>query len=207
MAKKQGYNYFDALIDMSSFAYEAAQYLDSVLADYNPVIVLDKVNGIHDIEHHADDKRHELIIHLTREFITPIEREDIMEMVQKLDTVVDAIDDVLRYIYMFNIATIRPSALKFSSLVVRCTRSMNIAMEEFKNFHKSQSIKDYIVEVNMLEEEGDRMQISALHELFGKSSDAIEIIRWSKVIDCLEACLDDCEEVVDTMERIIMKNT
>lgn len=203
---KAGYNYFDALNKMSSFAYEAAQYLDDAMEDFNPDIVLEKVEGVHDIEHNADDKRHELIMHLTKEFITPIEREDIMELVQKLDTVVDNIDDVLRYTYMFNIKTIRTSAQKFTNLIVRCTRSMNIAMEKFPYFRRSQDIKDNIVEVNMLEEEGDKLHINALRELFA-DSDVLGIIGWSKVLDCLESCLDACEEVVDTVERIIMKNT
>ncbi|MGI6664932.1 MAG: DUF47 domain-containing protein [Christensenellaceae bacterium] len=207
MARNRGFNYFDAFVAMSDYAHKAALYLDMVFKDFEGANLLIKLEEIHQIEHDADDLRHDTITNLVREFITPIEREDIMEMIQKLDTVVDNIDDVLRYMYMYNVETLRPEASRFSDIIVRCTRSMKSAMENFENFRKSKEIHNYIVEVNMLEEEGDRAQIAAIHDLFTESEDAKELMVWSKIIDCLEACLDGCEEVADALERIVMKNS
>ena len=201
------YNYFDAFVKMSDFAHKAALYLDTVFQDYDASNLLIKVDEIHDIEHRADDLRHDTITHLIKEFITPIEREDIMEMIQKLDNVVDNIDDVLRYMYMYNVQSLRPEAVKFSNIIVRCTRAMKSSMEEFHSFRKSNDLNDYIVEVNMLEEEGDRLQVTAINELFVEGTDPRELIVWGKIFDCLEACLDECEEVADTVERIVMKNS
>ena len=167
----------------------------------------DRVIGLHEIENAADGKRHEITSHLIHEFITPIEREDIFNLVQQLDTSVDTIEDVLRNMYMHNITSMRPEAVEFSRLLEKCVASMKKTMEKFTHFRKSSSIKDYIVEVNMLEEEGDRLHVEVVHELFAASGDPIEVMGWRKVYDSLEDCMDACEHVVDAVESVIMKNS
>ncbi len=207
MARKSGYNYFSTFIDMCTFAHKAAEHLNETLHNYKSYNILSRVEEIHEIEHSADDKRHELIRHLAKEFITPIEREDIMELIQKLDNVVDGIEDVVKYMYMFNITEVNGYSLEFSNLIVKCTASMKMAMENFSDFRKNQEIRQYILDVNTLEEDGDKMQVNALRDIFSGDTSPEDLIKWSKIIDCLEACLDACEEVVDTVERIIMKNS
>ena len=209
MAKKAGFNYFDSFISMANHAYEAAQYLDGIVKNFDPspTVLLEKVQGIHEIEHRADDERHEVITHLTTEFMTPIEREDIMEMIQKLDNVVDHIDDVMRTVYMFNITELSPAIVSFAELIVRCTEAMKATMEKFENFRKSRTIKEYIVKVNEIEDEGDLLHLDTIYKLFGSELSSINVIRQNKLLDDMENCLDACEEVVDTVERIMMKNS
>ena len=209
MARKSGFNYFHSFISMANYAYEAAKYLDNIVKVFDPAstVLLEKVQGIHEIEHKADDERHEVITHLTTEFMTPIEREDIMEMVQKLDNVVDHIDDVMRAVYMFNIRTLSPSIISFGELIVRCTEALKTTMEKFENFRKSRTIKEYIVKVNEIEDEGDVLHLNSIHELFSSDISAIDVIRQNKLLDDMENCLDACEEVVDTVEQIMMKNS
>ncbi len=209
MAKKSGFNYFDSFISMANHAYEAAQYLDGIVKNFDstPAVLLEKVQGIHEIEHRADDERHEVITHLTTEFMTPIEREDIMEMIQKLDNVVDHIDDIMRTVYMFNITELSPAIVSFAELIVRCTEAMKATMEKFENFRKSRTIKEYIVKVNEIEDEGDLLHLDTIYKLFGSELPSIDVIRQNKLLDDMENCLDACEEVVDTVERIMMKNS
>ena len=209
MAKKSGFNYFDSFISMANHAHKAAEYLDMIVKNFDPtaVVLLEKVQGIHEIEHSADDVRHEVITHLTTEFMTPIEREDIMEMIQKLDNVVDHIDDVMRTVYMFNISELSPAIVSFEELIVRCTEALKVTMEKFENFRKSRTIKEFIVKVNEIEDEGDVLHLNTVHELFCSDLSAIEVIRRNKLLDDMENCLDACEEVVDTVERIMMKNS
>ena len=209
MAKKTGFNYFGSFISMANHAHRAAEYLDAIVKNFDPAaaILLEKVQGIHEIEHSADDERHEVITHLTTEFMTPIEREDIMEMIQKLDNVVDHIDDVMRTVYMFNIKELSPAIVSFAELIVRCTEALKVTMEKFENFRKSRTIKEYIVKVNEIEDEGDVLHLNTIHELFSSDIAAVDVIRRNKLLADMENCLDACEEVVDTVERIIMKNS
>lgn len=206
MAKK-GYNYFDAFVQMAQYSCEAAEYLVETLHNFDIHEMEERVTGLHEIENAADGKRHEITSHLIHEFITPIDREDIFSLVQQLDTAVDTIEDVLRNMYMHNITNMRPEAVEFSRLLEKCVKSMKTTMEKFTHFRKSSSIKDYIVEVNMLEEEGDRLHVSAVHDLFAAGGDPLEVIGWRKVYDSLEDCMDACEHVVDAVESVIMKNS
>lgn len=110
----------------------------------------------------ADLIKHDLLEHLAREFISPIEREDILTLSQHIDDVTDAIEDVLLRMYMFRIHTLRPQTLEFSKLIVKCCASMKKMMEEFKHFRRSNSIKDHVVEINRLEEVGDHLYTEAM---------------------------------------------
>lgn len=210
MAKKKNvYNYFDGFVTMANYANEAAVYLNEVINNFdaNPEVMLEKVNGIHEIEHNADAKRHEVINRLTTEFMTPIEREDIMEMIQQLDNVVDHIDDVMRTIYMYDIQKLSDATISFAALLVKITEALKGAMEEFEGFRKSKTIKSKIIAVSDIEDEGDILHLDTLHALYRSDASAVEIIRNNKLIDGMEDCLDACADVVDIVERVILKNS
>ncbi|MBR3296064.1 MAG: DUF47 family protein [Clostridia bacterium] len=209
MARKNAYNYYEAFEQMAQHAYDAALFLQGVFINFYPdsQMMFDNVNKIHAIEHEADGIRHECIEHLTTEFITPIEREDIMEIIQKLDSVVDSIDDVIRIMYMFNIKESFSEAKEFADLIVKCTEALRVTMSKFENFRKSESIKEYMVKVNTIEDEGDLLHLRTIRYLYAFDDSPMNVIRKNRLIDGMEECLDACEEVVDSVERVIMKNT
>jgi hypothetical protein len=209
MARRKAYNYFEAFDQMAQHAYDAALFLQGVFTNFYPdsQIMFDNVNKIHVIEHEADGIRHECIEHLSTEFITPIEREDIMELIQKLDSVVDSIDDVVRTMYMFNIKEPFAEAKEFADLIVKCTEALKVVMSKFENFRKSESIKEDMVKVNTIEDEGDLLHLRTVRYLYVFENGTINVIRKNRLIDGMEDCLDACEEVVDSVERVIMKNT
>ena len=130
MAKKKDDQYFDALVEMGNYACDAAVFLRKILGDYNPDELDDPRKQMHNIEHNGDTARHNMIKRLSKEFITPIEREDIMAISESVDTVTDKIEDVLLRLYMFNIREIRPEALEIGDVIVKCTSAMKKALEE-----------------------------------------------------------------------------
>ena len=144
---------------------------------------------------------------LSKAFITPLEREDIMQLIQYIDTVTDAIEDVLMRAYMFNVQSIRDEALDFAKLIVKCCDTMKDAMKEFHNFRKSGSIHESIVEINRLEEEGDKLYMKAVRKLYLGSKDPVELMVWREIFDRLEKCCDACEDVANVVESVIMKNS
>ena len=181
--------------------------LHEVLSNYNPLEIEAQQLKIHEVEHSADKTMHAIMNRLAKEFITPIEREDIISLVQNIDDVVDCIEDVIIRIYMFNVTKIRPEALEFTELIVKCCEGLKSAAEEFSNFRKSKTIKEHIIEVNHLEDIGDKMYTRAMRDLYIVSKDPIEIIIWTDLFNILEKCFDECEDVANLMESIIMKNT
>ena len=206
MAKKNN-PYFSDFVKLASFSCQAAEYLQVSLKDFQPSTLAARREAMHDIEHAADMIRHELNGRLVKEFVAPIDREDITNLADQLDDVTDKIEDVLIRIYMYNIKTIRPCALDFADVIVRCCNSMYKAMTEFANFHKSSTLRDSIIEVNTLEEEGDALYIKSMHEMYAQGGDPIEIAAWSELFDRMEDCCDACEHVADLLELIAMKNS
>lgn len=206
MAKKKDYDYFAFFCKSADIACEAAEYLHKSLVEYNKDTFEENMNEIHAIEHRADSVKNEMIEVLAHEFIAPIDREDISRMAHILDDIVDDIDDIMRRIYMFNIDSIRAEAVDFAALIVKTTKAVKTAMEEFKNFRKSKEIGNMLLAVNSLETEGDEMQSKCIRKLFTEDNDAVTKLVWTTIFDDMEACMDNCDNAVDVIEGVVMKN-
>ena len=207
LQKSKDFDYFKAFSEIAQQSLSAAQYLDKSLNEFSYENFYARIDEMHNIENRADTIKHEIITRLSHEFITPIEREDIVELSQAFDTVVDAIDDVMRRIYMFNIKNIRPEALQFSKVIVQGCETLNKLAVEFRNFKKSETLKHLIIEANTYENCGDDLHLQSLHKMFSQETDAMSVLSWKSIIDALEECCDAIEDVADIIESIIMKNT
>ncbi len=207
MARRNDYNYFDAFASLSKFSYDLAISLNETLKNFDPKSITKKVTEAHAIEHNADIAKHDIMNRLVKEFLPPIEREDITCLTQEIDDVTDSVEDVLIYIDMFNIQLIRPEILKFTGLIVQCCKAMDEALEEFKNFKSSKKLRDKIIEINRLEEDGDALYVDSMRNLYHTSKDPIELMCWTEVLHRLEKCCDNCEDVADILESIVMKNS
>ncbi len=205
MAKKV--NYFKSIESLMEFACAASVFLNETLESFDPETLDEKLEIMHGIEHSADMQKHDLIQKLVAEFITPIEREDILLMLQKIDDVTDSIEEVLRKAYMFNITSIRPEAIEFAKVVDQCCRATQLALSEFHDFRKSKHIHGQIVMVNELEEAGDRLHRDSIHSLYRTEQNPIAILTWTEMYDCLERCCDACEDVSEVIETVMMKNS
>ena len=137
--------------------------------------------------------------------LPPIDREDIMELSGTIDDVTDSIEDVLLRLYMFRITSLREDAVSFVSIICDCCCALKKLMVEFPEFRKSKAIKDMIIEINHLEENGDKLYTEAMRRLYSESGDAVEILSWTAIYDRLEKCCDKCEDVADVVETVILK--
>ena len=194
-------------VELIEFSCLAAQMLIRVMEDYHPENLVGLMQEMHDIEHSADLKKHDLIEKLAREFITPIEREDIMEMANQIDNVTDAIEDVLMRLYMFNITVIRDDALEVARLIEQSCQELKKALIEFGNFRKSKTLHQHVVEVNRLEEVGDRIYTEATRKLYISDENPVGISAWTHVFHILEKACDSCEDVSDVIEQVLMSNS
>lgn len=207
MSKKSDRFYFNNFLECADCALNAAQILEKSLTDFNSDNLKKCLDEIHQVEHDGDEKKHEMMEVLVKAFITPIEREDIIAISQNIDDVTDAIEDVLLRLYMNNVDTIHEGAVEFSKIVISCCEALKKIMFELADFKKSKDLKNLIVEVNRLEEEGDELFIKSMRELHTKCTDPVEIISWREIYIYLERCCDECEHVADVVESIIMKNS
>lgn len=206
MAKKSDRFYFDNFIESATISCEAANMLRDVLENFSVDTLEEKREALHDIEHRGDDKRHELTNALVSAFITPIERDDILDLSQNIDDVTDAIEDILIRIYISNVQTIRPDSIEFADVVIQCCEAMQKLLEEFPNFKKSKTLEILIVEINRLEELGDDLYVRCMRNLHTTDTDPLDVIAWREIYDFFEKCCDTCENVADIVESITIGN-
>lgn len=207
MKNNKNYNYFKAFIELSSYSTKAAEILMNTLKNFDSSKIEEHIKEIHNVEHSADLANHELINRLIKEFLPPIEREDIISLAKKIDDVTDAIEDVLIAINMYNIQTIRTEVFKFIDVIMKCCNSMHTALVEFENFKKSKNLHNEIIAINELEEEGDALYVNGVKDLYQKCKDPIELMVWTEIYNRLEKCCDKFEHVADDIENIVMKNS
>ncbi len=206
MAKKNNNYYFDMFAQGVSYACEAAALLGVCFDNYEPDGLRERIDAMHAVEHAADEAKHEMMERLLKEFLPPIEREDIMELAHTIDDVTDAIEDVLLRMYMFNIRELRQEARDFTSVIVSCCNALKEMVAELPNFRKSATLRERIVAINHLEEEGDRLYTLAMRRLYTEEKDGVAVTAWTAMFDRLEKCCDCCEHVADVVERVVMKN-
>ena len=207
MARKKDVNYFDAFVELVEYSCQAANLLNDIMNNFNADKLLDKMREMHAIEHNGDEARHVIVKKLAREFITPIEREDIMDMSDAIDNVTDTIEDVLMRMYMYNITYVREHALAMTDVIVKCCNALKEALDEFHNFRKSKKLHELIIEINFQEEVGDRLYTDATRDLYVNCKDHKEVSAWDTTFHYLEKCCDSCEDVADVIENVIMKNS
>lgn len=207
MAMKKDDIYFSTFVVLVKYSCDAAKLLCDIMNNFNADELEEKMKEMHNIEHAGDVERHIMMKKLAREFITPIEREDIMAMADAIDNVTDSIEDVLIRMYMLNVQSMRDDALEMAKIIYKCCEALMEALKEFHNFRKSQSLHNLIVEINRMEEEGDALFMKATRSIYSNSKDPIETYGWGQTMHYMEHCCDACEDVADVIESVMMKNS
>lgn len=204
--KKEEVNYFEEFTKLAKLVQEAVQGLKSYILDFDKSKSEEEMLKIHEIENNADEKLHSLKNYLLKDFLPPIDREDIISISHRLDDVVDDIDEVAIGINILDLSEIREDIRELLELLEKITNTVYELTNEFKNIKKFDLIKSKIVEVNDLEGDADKLYESAIRKLYKEETDAIKIIKWTKIYETIENCFDSCENVADGIEEVVMKN-
>ena len=205
--KKETYNYFDEFIKNSGYIVKSAEILQETVKNYSKKTLEKNVVEVHKLENEADQALHALRNYLIKDFLPPIDREDIILIGHKLDDIEDNIDEILINLNIYNIENIRKEMLEFTELLIKCCKSVEACLIELKKSRKLESLKEKIIEINQLEEKGDRIFENAMKTLYSKEKNAIEVVRWTEMFRGLENTIDACEHVADCIEDVIMKNS
>jgi len=199
--------YFENFAASAALSKKAAVYLVECLEGYNPDNIETMLQKMHEIEHTADIKKHEMNDALAKAFVTPVDREDLDMLSHNLDHVTDSIEEIIQKFYIYNIRTVEPAVIEFAKKLVKSCELLCTLMEEFENFKRSKKIHELIVELNDNEEECDKLYLSSMRELTKNVSDVLTVISWREIFECFEASADACERVSDCVGTVIMKNT
>lgn len=206
MAKKNN-DYFELIKKQTACCVEASNLLEEILCRYQVKKINEYREKMHEIEHRADGIHHDILNKLSTEFITPIDQEDILRLVQIIDDITDALDEVILDMYMYHIHIIPKRVGELSKIVNRCVKALDEAATELKNFKKREALHALLVKVNDIETEADEVYIEAIHKLFGSEVDGKTLTGAKAIYEALESCCDLCENAADIIEQVIIKNT
>ncbi|WP_027085841.1 DUF47 domain-containing protein [Cohnella panacarvi] len=159
-----------------------------------------------EFEHKGDKCTHTILTELNKVFITPIEREDIMELIKKLDDVLDGIEACASRFEMYHIDKADPFIRKFGECLRNSGQEIKSAIYLLTQ-KKLLQIQPYCVKLNELENEGDDLMRQGIKHLFQNVKDPIELIKYKEIYERLEETTDSCEDVANTLQSIIMRNS
>jgi predicted phosphate transport protein (TIGR00153 family) len=194
--------FFDLFEEASGNILRAAELLERMLRTYPEHGEL--ARDILICEQDGDRITHDIIRRLNQTFVTPIDREDIYQLASVLDDVVDYVEEVADFLGLYKIEAPMEQAQAMSRVLLDAARQVNEAMPRLRKFG---DIHHYTVEINRLENEGDRLLRESLAALFQEGIDPIVVIRWKDIYERLEAGIDSTETVANILENIVIKNS
>lgn len=206
--KQKKFNYFDAFEGHVDLACQEAELLIEVIEGFTTSdALLPEIERAHELEHRGDEISHDVFSALAVDFVTPIEREDIIAMTQSLDDILDYMEGTIQRFYMLNVPEMHPQAIEFARLLLKSCEALKAAMQDFRNFKNSKKLKRLIIDVSDVEEEADELFFNVTRGLFTEGrEDPVNVYIWDKLFQRLENTADACEHVADTMGTVLMKN-
>jgi hypothetical protein len=164
-----------------------------------------KSKEIYEAEQEGDMITHEVMRSLNKTFLTPVDREDIHALVNGLDDILDLIWASADRAVLFKLEAAPSEAVDLSKTLHETTEYITKAIASLKE-KKYSYIQEYCIEINRLENRGDRIFREALVKLFDNIKDPIMVIKWKEVYEHLEEANDTCEDVADILEGIVLKH-
>src|SRR6266550_4030417 len=193
--------FFDLFEEAAGNIVRAADLLDQMLRSYPEHADLSR--DILICEQEGDRITHDIIQRLNQTFVTPIDREDIYELASALDHIVDYTEEVADYMGLYKIEAPMDQGQQLAHILVQASRQIAEAMPRMRTFR---DISHYTVEVNRLENDGDRVTREAMASLFDDGIDPMVVIRWKDIYERLESAIDATERVANILEGIVIKN-
>ncbi len=195
-------HYFDLFEEAAGNIVRAADLLDQLLRSF-PDRREELTRDILICEQEGDRITHDIIRRLNETFVTPIDREDIYALASALDDIVDYTEEAADYLGLYKIEAPMDQAQQLAHVLLQAARSIAEAMPRLRAF---EDISHYTVEINRLENDGDRITREAMASLFDDGIDPMVVIRWKDIYDRLENAIDATEHVANILEGITIKN-
>lgn len=165
-----------------------------------------KLKALEDMEHEGDRLTHDTIELLNKTFITPLDREDIHELVSSMDDILDFIYGSAYRMVLYKIHHVSQEFKGLARVLVRTAEEVSKAALRLKDLKNSQMILAQCIEINRLENEADDAHRAAVAALFEREKDPINVIKIKEILDHMETATDRCEDVANVIESIVLKN-
>jgi predicted phosphate transport protein (TIGR00153 family) len=169
--------------------------------------VPEKVAEIKRLEEVGDTVIHTIMTSLHKTFVTPLDREDIAALGERLDDIVDSMEEAARLMLEYRIQEPTENAKELSRILLRCSETLEQAVGLLHNRGaKLNEILPLATVINTFENEADQVVSRAMAELFDDDASPLYVIKWKEVYDLLEGATDHCEVAANMLEGIVLKH-
>ena len=196
--------FYDLLHASAQNLAEAGEVLADLMEHYQNVEM--KTAHIRELEHKGDAITHEIMARLHKTFVTPIEREDIARLADRLDDVMDHIEEATAAMKIYEVSGPTTFSAEMADIVRLMTVKVEEAISRLPEHRRLRDILPYCVELNRLENVADDLFRRAMAELFHSEISPAEIIKWRDIYRQLEAATDRCEDVANLLEGIVLRH-
>ncbi len=193
--------FFELFVDDARNVVGGARMLEEFFRSYDHRERL--ASQLRDLERQGDGISHDIGQKLEHTFVTPFDREDIHQLISRLDDVLDFIEEVADTCILYKIDAPTPTAQQQAEIITKQCEEILRALEKLKGF---KDIAPHWIEIHRLENEGDRIVRQAMADLFTNGADPMEVIKWKDMYALLEDTIDACEDVANVIERIVVKH-
>jgi len=196
--------FFDFFNAHAEHAVRAALELQALLADLTQLER--RSRAIEKNEKQADQITHQTVQLLHRTFVTPLDRDEIHQLITGMDDVLDLMEDVATCLFLYDVKSVTPDAQKLGEICVTCTGKLKEAVAKLESMDNADAILRLCGDIDRLEGEADFVFRSALARLFREEEDVKQIIKLKEVYQLLESITDKCEDVANVIEGIVLEN-
>jgi predicted phosphate transport protein (TIGR00153 family) len=195
-------SFYDLFTQSAQHLVRGSELLAEMLSESSDCS--DVAARMREAEHAADETTHEIVKKVNSTFVTPFDREDIYALGSGLDDVMDMMDEAVDLILLYEVAAI-PAEISLQVEVLQ--RCAELTAEAMPRLQSMQSLEDYWIEINRLENAGDRNHRRMLAQLFSGEYPTIEVLKLKDIVESLEGAIDAFERVANTVEQIAVKES
>lgn len=196
--------FFDLFIQHGELCVKGGKELVALMTNFDDLE--HRVHAIETIEKQADKVTHATLEMLHKTFITPLDRDDIHQLITRMDDILDLMEDVGQTIWLYDIKQITPEAKRLAELCQTCCEKVLASVSLLHNMNNAREILNICAEIGRLESDADHVMRAAMSKLFREEPDVRNLIKLKAIYEILETVTDRCEDVANIVEGIIVEN-
>jgi predicted phosphate transport protein (TIGR00153 family) len=196
--------FFELFTQHADLCVKGAKEMVALMTNFNDLEI--RVHAIESIEKQADQVTHRTLEMLHKTFITPLDRDDIHQLITRMDDILDLLEDAAQTISLYDIKAITPEAKRLAELCLASTEKVKAAVGLLHSMNNSSEILNICEEIDRLESDADHVMRAAMSKLFREEPDVRNLIKLKAIYEILETVTDRCEDVANIIEGIIVEN-
>jgi predicted phosphate transport protein (TIGR00153 family) len=196
--------FFDLFNQHAELCVKGAREMVALMTNFDDLE--NRTHAIEGIEKQADKITYATVDLLHKTFITPIDRDDIHQLITRMDDILDLMEDAAQTVSLYDLKAVTPEAKRLAELSLACCEKVQAAVKMLHNMKNAAAMVAICEEIDRLESDADHVMRAAMSKLFRDEPDVRNLIKMKAIYEILETVTDRCEDVANIIEGIIVEN-